>query len=426
MEKFLLQNFPGLRFLKKSKDDKKLMKFKALGVPQKTDAKEGVITGVRLCTAGEAKGHGVFLEESFIDEVVAQSEKYQKMGLKCRFGHPTMCSEALGTALGSFKNVKKAMCQFPDPMDPEKTIEAAAAVGDLYLYNSASLTPNGDLRAYVLAAAGEHPDKFATSICFDIGDYYVYADDGSKIFWYATGCAWDYNKDTWNDAARKFLAAAEKTGKICVTCETLYGCDMVDEPAANEGGLFSAFSSETMAGQVTTFLDDHPKILELLEKSPDTVSGFFDRYNQFRKDRNLPELKLAAVAELDAARKELATAKTNIVELATAADDLNKQLAEHAGTIADLKTKLAAAETSASASIDLSAKNDSLSAELAAEKTKNTELQALLSVERNGADPVKFGAPSISPSGKPANDTCSSRESAEAWVAKAESNKTKR
>jgi hypothetical protein len=67
------------------------------------DGDKTIITGCSIVTMGQAKGHGVMLDESFVQTCYEQAQEL-KMGLKARFGHPSMCNEALGTFVGWFRN----------------------------------------------------------------------------------------------------------------------------------------------------------------------------------------------------------------------------------------------------------------------------------------------------------------------------------
>ena len=119
----------------------------------------GIIEGVKVCTAGEAQGHDVSLDAEFVDTVVRFGNE-RKQGLKARFGHPNMCSTALGTFLGRYKNFRKETTTRDDGS------EAVAAVADMFMSNEAKETPNGNLYDYVLGLAENEPDMFGTSIVF--------------------------------------------------------------------------------------------------------------------------------------------------------------------------------------------------------------------------------------------------------------------
>jgi len=251
------------------------------------NADKGVIEGVSVCTVGEAKGHGVNLDSEFIEDVRAFGAE-KKQGLKARYGHPNMSSTALGTFLGRFKNF---------------TVDGDHVRADLFLSNEAKVTPQGDLHAYVIGMATNEPDMFGTSIVFTPGKEYVRGDDGEKVYDF-------YDTDEWGC---RFAKKEYEDMPIYVECEELHGCDAVDEPAANEG-LFSAFSKETIAGQVTEFLDLHPEFWKQLESNPaivevlahhgDKMDGFFNRYRAYREHSKESKMDTKK-AEADAAAKAL-------------------------------------------------------------------------------------------------------------------------
>lgn len=241
------------------------------GMPAQVDQEAGVIRTVKVCSEGEAAGHGFHVDEEFIATLVSQGNGSKK-GLKARFGHPTMCSEALGTFIGRFKNFSKGTTVRDDGT------KAACCFADLHLSESAKDTPNGDLHGYVMAMAENEADMFGTSIVFKTGPRYRRNSKGEKI--YPRNQAGE-----WND---EFDQAG---GPDYVECEQLMACDCVDDPAANDG-LFSGFAGETVAGQISDFLDLHPQLFQLLEDNPevmeviaqhgDKFEEFFSRYREYR------------------------------------------------------------------------------------------------------------------------------------------------
>lgn len=197
----------------------KTISFRAF--PQKVE--DDVIYGCSVCTEGPALGHGVMLDRTFINEVYKQGKR-SKVGLKARFGHPNMCNESLGTYIGRFKNFKIS--------DDESQVYA-----DLHIAKSSHNTPHGDLGQYIVDLAKDDPEAFGTSIVFNPGESYYEEDDEGNVTEYAT-------------------------------CDKLLGCDFVDEPAANPNGLFS---SATVAGKVTQFLDAHPEVVSALSQDDDMI-----------------------------------------------------------------------------------------------------------------------------------------------------------
>jgi len=219
----------------------------------KVDREKGIIHDVSVCTVGEAKGHGVNLDSEFVD-TVARSGAEKKQGLKARFGHPNMCSTTLGTFLGRFKNFQR---------------DGEQAKADLFLSNEAKKTPNGNLYDYVLDMAENNPDMFGTSIVFTPGRYFKKDSDGNKWFQFP---AEDYEFGYENEDGEICEDEKDLSEEIFVECAELHACDAVDEPAANDG-LFSKFSNETIAGQVTEFLDLNPQVWEALSANPEILKA---------------------------------------------------------------------------------------------------------------------------------------------------------
>lgn len=242
----------------------------------KIDRENGIIEGVSVCTEGEAKGHGVNLDSAFIETVTRFGNK-SKSGLKARFGHPNMCSTALGTFIGRFKNFRDETVTRNDGS------KARRSVADLFVSNEAKETPNGDLYSYIFNMAQNEPDMFGTSIVFSPGREYVKTTKGKNAY---------IVYETTEDGKQKFsedgcacFAYVDEDGKVIdtkedpvkdetiyVECAQLHACDMVDEPAANDG-LFSRFSQETIAGQLTEFLDLHPQVWGALSANPQIIEA---------------------------------------------------------------------------------------------------------------------------------------------------------
>lgn len=236
--------------------------------PQKVEAESGIVCGVKICSEGEAKGHGFHVEREFIETLTKQGNE-TKQGLKARFGHPNMCSEALGTFIGRFKNFSEG------PTVREDGSEVWCSFADLHLSDTAKSTPNGDLHSYVLSMANNEADVFGTSIVFTPGKTYRRnKETGEKVY--------NYSREEID----------ELTDELFVECEKLSACDCVDEPAANDG-LFSAFAKETVAGQITEFLDLNPQVFQVLENNPevmeaiaqhgDKLDEFFSNYKEYRE-----------------------------------------------------------------------------------------------------------------------------------------------
>tara|TARA_R110000822_G_scaffold173914_1_gene313489 strand:+ start:4596 stop:5741 length:1146 start_codon:yes stop_codon:yes gene_type:complete len=219
----------------------------AKGSPRNVDREKGIIYDAKIIEVGEASGHDLFVDGEFIDSVV-EAGAGLKQGLKARFGHPNMCSTTLGTFLGRWKGL------YRDGDDVR---------GNLFLSQSAKDAPGGDLYDYVLSMAENDPDMFGVSISFD--------------------------RDT---EAEELAGIHEDTNLQLCRLSKLSAGDCVDSPAATSGGLFSAFTNDSIAGQVTEFLNDHPDVWDAFEKNPsilealseygDKMDEFTNRYRSYR------------------------------------------------------------------------------------------------------------------------------------------------
>jgi hypothetical protein len=156
----------------------------------------GIIKGVTLAREGIAKGHGVHLDSKFISDLVELGNS-QEQGVKARFGHPSMTSDAFGTYIGRFKNFR---------------VKGKKAKADLYMDKVSKKSPKGDLYSYVFAMARSNPDMFGNSIVFKAGEsrYENELDENENVI-----------------------------TKEYVSIVGLTASDLVDTPAATES-LFSA------------------------------------------------------------------------------------------------------------------------------------------------------------------------------------------
>lgn len=254
------------------------------------DRAKGAIYGVSVNTVGEAKGHDVWLEQSFVEDVAILGNEL-KQGLKARFGHPNMCSTALGTFIGRFKNFR---------------VEGEQCLADLYLSNEAKDTPHGNLYDYVLGMAENESDMFGTSIVFTVGDQYQLNDNNEPV----------YDENLWDSGRKTF-----------VTCDKLHACDVVDDPAANPDGLFSTFNNMSLSGQVTEFLDLHPEVYEMLAGQPEVVEQFMNRYNEYLTSKR-EDAKMSDEGKEEVV-KPLETAEpVEVVEQLEATEEVVEETAE--------------------------------------------------------------------------------------------------
>jgi hypothetical protein len=334
----------------------------------KVDREKGIIYNAAIVTVGPAKGHGVELEREFIEETARQGNAL-KNGLKMRYGHPTMSSTALGTFLGRAKNFRV-----------DDSGETPIARADLFLSTEAKDSPQGDLYSYVLGMAESEPDMFGLSIVFKPGKKYQ-LQDGEKIY------------EGFDDDFKTFVEMKQLTH-----------VDFVDDPAANDSGLFSSFDSATIAGQVSEFLDTHPQVWELLEKRPDIFDLFSGRYREYLERKGGTK----TVFDAETITEELtavADSNTGSVEPQTKNED--NTMSDERKVFSDMKEKFGAeiaatvfedggSMEDAQAMFDahkfdaLKAERDALQTEKAELAAQVDELNAKLSAITDGGEAIDF------------------------------------
>ena len=178
------------------------------------DRENGVIYGYSVLTKGPALGHGLDIDDTTLGQVVELGNQ-AKIGIKARFDHPNASNTSMGTFLGRTKNFRQV---------------GDRVIGDLYLSESAKEAPQGDLYTYVLGLAERDPQAFGASIVFEGKSEFQLEEDGTRK----------------KDAQGKPLPALARIEKLLAS-------DIVDEPAANAGGLFS--QEHSLASKITAFLN---------------------------------------------------------------------------------------------------------------------------------------------------------------------------
>lgn len=220
----------------------------AHGVLSVDNQDAGIIRGYSVTTRGEALGHGFFLDDVFLDKVVALGNQSKK-GIKTRFGHPAMSGDAIGTFLGRSVNFRR---------------DGDCVRADLVFSPSSRETPNGDLGGYVMKLAASDPEHFGASIVFT-RDFEAEA-------------AWEKEHGKRGDKL------------ITARIAHLHASDVVDEPAANPNGILSEgavfFSTPVkLSAEVSAFLD---KFVQNA-KAVDAAIAFLKRYQALRDEEDEDE-----------------------------------------------------------------------------------------------------------------------------------------
>lgn len=248
------------------------------------DRGAGLIKNFSVITKGEALGHGMWCDDVFLQQNLDAINAAGEAGLKCRFTHPGLSADGLGKFLGKLKNASKKGDQ---------------VFCDLHISKNAHKTPDGDLADYVMSMAEEDPDEFGSSIVF------LHDDKAEELFYV----------EHKNEDSGEFKSPDPQNKKnyYHVRLKQLFGADMVDDPAANPGGLFHR---EQEIAQEATQLMEYALNLDgagipaqvQFDINPDRLKAFL---NRFLSDHGLKVIPVKKETE------EMTTQKTNPAEKPT-------------------------------------------------------------------------------------------------------------
>jgi hypothetical protein len=188
-----------------------------------------IIEGVSIISVGEAKGHGLFVDDITLQEVKACAESYAG-GVKVNLDHGAGIKDIVGFC-DNFRIIGEKL------------------VADLNLLETA------EKRAYVLEIATRMPDTFGISIAFS-------------------------------------GPVRERDGRSFASCTELYSADLVQTPAANPTGLFS-FTAKSVDTSTKEMIDDKNKmedgaedtvsIADIIERLSALETAFGDYKNKMEE-----------------------------------------------------------------------------------------------------------------------------------------------
>jgi len=267
----------------------------------------GIIRGMAVITAGEAKGHGVWIDQEFLGQV-ADAMNGKTLGAKSRFTHPGLSSDGTGKFLGRAFDAK---------------VDGNQVRADLHFSRAAHETPDGDLADYVMSLAVDDPQAFGTSIVF-VHDQTAEAEfkeqhtDDDGIF----SSPDPLNADNLQHARLKSIRAV----------------DVVDEPAANPAGLFHqgheiAADAEALVAFSLGLTDERPEMVAL-EIDPGRVAGFVERFLQRhslelnRKDEAMPEIQNEAGTEVAEVENEVAEVAEVVEDEVAEVENVDQEIAD--------------------------------------------------------------------------------------------------
>lgn len=331
------------------------------------DFEAGIIKNVILCEVGEAKGHGLHLEQEFIDSLHAYALKHHKVGMKARFGHPSMSNESLGTEMGRFKNFQ---------------LDGSLIRADLHLFESANLSPNNPgIKDWMLNMADEDANAIMCSIVFQPASLYQYDVKGNQ-----QEVSWDMWDGVWvpKDPKAKLVKGAKTYPKLKAFTHT----DIVDEGAATSK-LFSAQFNQDKFGVIATeFLNEYPQVAEFIKEKPQKLQEFLEKRFKVQEDPEpeetddslSPDTNLNSnnsMSKIDMTQYARTAKVTDLAEAESTEDGVHFQ-EQHLQTV---ETALEAGETSAARVTELEAL---LSAETTAKETAIQERDTARAALKNG------------------------------------------
>lgn len=172
------------------------LSFIPLEVGLEIDHEKRILYGAQVAMLGEAKGHGMELDDTTLNQIVSLGNEQPK-GVKVRFGHPNECTPALGTFLGTRMNFRR---------------DGQYVRADLHLSDAA----DSRYAEHVLAMAKLHPEKIGNSVVVSGEREYRQDEKGNRMR---------------GSDGQELLPV--------LRVKRLHAVDVVDEPAAGDG-MFSA------------------------------------------------------------------------------------------------------------------------------------------------------------------------------------------
>lgn len=223
------------------------------------DRENGIIKNVIMCQAGEAKGHGFVLDQEFISDVVTYANRHHsEIGMKARFGHPSMSNETLGTEMGRFHNFRQKDDQ---------------AIADLHLYDSADKSPTRPgMKDWILSMAEEDPNAIMCSIVFKEEYFFAFDKEGNKVV---------IDEPEYSGMQPVYAKLGE-----------LMFCDIVDQGAATDRLFSVQLNKDKFAVIATEFLNEHPELDEFVKNNPDKIIEFVNkRKNNYSLNSKSKQMK---------------------------------------------------------------------------------------------------------------------------------------
>lgn len=140
------------------------------------DREKGIIYGAILAQEGVFKDQRGEFDRKGLREIVRLA-KQEPVGLKARFGHPTLSDDGVGKHLGRWEEVKLGSVVIEKKKGDLK--ELAAVRGNLRFDKSAYNTPSGDLATYVMSLVDSDAGAINNSMVLQVDERFRLKPDGT-------------------------------------------------------------------------------------------------------------------------------------------------------------------------------------------------------------------------------------------------------
>lgn len=214
------------------------------------DRENGILKNTCVANFGDNK-NGSYFDELFLNDLVKLGNEAEG-GIKSRFGHPNMCATSFGSYIGRYRNFQ---------------LKNGNVYADLHLDNTTkSLEVEGKgmkMFDYILTMAETNPDMFGNSI-------HIFSEE--------------YEIDVKGET--KYAHKLEKFKAV----------DLVDDPAATDA-LFNTNPND-LGVVITNFLQENPKVFEMISTKPEIVMDFFQRYDNYSTRKSLNKFDMNLLKKL--------------------------------------------------------------------------------------------------------------------------------
>jgi hypothetical protein len=233
------------------------------------DRENGVIRNIVLAQVGEAKGHGVHLNQTFLEKLVAQGNDRKEVST--RLGHPTACDTAMGKQVGFYHNFK---------------VEGDKAIADLKVLKAAKNSPSGgNVYDWIFDMAEERPEHIMNSIVFSSDGGFQLDEDGKEV---------EIEQNWWG------YDAQFEDEPIFIRLKEFVKSDLVEDGAATDSLFSRQVNNHLFAETADSFLDENPLLLKFLQNNPAKVFEYAKRKGvEFEEKGLLDKIKSLFKSEED-------------------------------------------------------------------------------------------------------------------------------